>query len=79
LPEELRKEFGYPDSPELRGTWPIREEVIPLHNISVTCRVPGVKKATLQPGNLNLPLIKFEDGVEVIVPEVSMHAMVVFE
>ena len=79
LPEELRKEFGYPDSPELRGTWPIREEVIPLHDIRVICRVAGVKKATLQPENLELPLTKVADGVSVLVPKVSMHSMVVFE
>jgi len=79
LPEELRKEFGYPDNPELRGTWPIREEVIPLHDIRVTCRLPDAKKATLQPGNQSLPLRKMKDGVEVIVPKVEMHSMVVFE
>jgi hypothetical protein len=62
LPEELRKEFGYPDSPELRGTWPIREEVIPLHDIRVTCRMPGVKKATLQPGDQDLPLRRVDGG-----------------
>ena len=79
LPEELRKELGYPDSPELSGTWPIREEVIPLHDLRVTCRVPGVKKATLQPGGVDLPLRRVEGGVEVLVPKVEMHAMVVFE
>ncbi len=79
LPEGLRKEFGYPDRSELRGTWPVREEVIPLHDIRVSCRVPGVRKATLQPGNRELPLKKVKDGVEVVVPKVEMHAMVVFE
>jgi hypothetical protein len=79
LPEELRKELGHPDSPELRGTWPIREEIIPLHDIRVTCRIAGVKRATLQPGNLNLPLHAADGGVEVVVPRVEMHAMVVFE
>jgi hypothetical protein len=79
LPEELRKEFGYPDSPELRRTWPIREEVVPFHEIRVTCRVPGVTKATLQPGDLDLPLRRVDGGVEVLVPKVEMHAMVVFE
>ncbi len=64
----------YPDSPELSGTWPIREEVIPLHDIRVTCRVPGVTKATLQPGGLDLPMRRLDDGVEVQVPKVEMHA-----
>jgi len=45
----------------------------------VTCRVPGVKKATLQPGKLDLPLRRLKDGVEVVVPKVEMHDLVVFE
>ena len=48
LPDELNKQWGFPDQSELRGTWPIREEVIPLGNIKVRCRVPGVTRATLQ-------------------------------
>jgi hypothetical protein len=79
LPEELQKEYGYPNRSELRGTWPIREEVIPLHDIRVVCRVPGVKKATLQPENVDLPLKSLPDGVVVSVPKVEMHSMVVFE
>jgi hypothetical protein len=45
----------------------------------VISRLSAVKKATLQPGNLDLPLIKVKGGVEVRVPKVEMHAMVVFE
>ena len=41
LPEELNKQWGFPNQSELRGTWPIREEVIPLSGIRVTCREPG--------------------------------------
>ena len=63
----------------LRGTWPVREELIPLHDIRVTCRVPGVNKATLEPEHVELPLIRQADGVEVIVPKLMMHSMVVFE
>ena len=36
LPEELNKQWGFPNQSELRGTWPVREEVIPLSNIRVT-------------------------------------------
>jgi hypothetical protein len=79
LPAELRKRFGDSDRSELRGTWPIREEVIPLHDLRVICRIAGVKKATLQPENRDLPLRKGKDGVEVLVPKVEMHSMVVFE
>ena len=57
----------------------MREEVIPLSNIRVTCRIPGIKKATLQPGGVNLPLTKTENGMQVIVNNLEMHGMVVFE
>ncbi len=79
VPEELNKQWGFPNQSELRGTWPVREEVIPLNNIHVICRVPGIKKATLQPGAIDLPLTKIEAGVEVTVNNLDMHAMVVFE
>jgi hypothetical protein len=78
-PPEVRKRFGLSDDSELRSTWPIREEVIPLHDIQVRCRLPGVTRATLQPEGLALPLRRIPDGVEVIVPRVTMHAMVVFD
>lgn len=79
LPEELSKQWGFPNQSELRGTWPVREEIIPLHNIKVICRKPGVTKATLQPENLTLQLERVQDGVHVTVPELGMHSMVVFE
>ncbi|QEH36089.1 Trehalose utilization [Aquisphaera giovannonii] len=79
LPEELRKQYGFPDRSELRGTWPVREEVIPLHDVRVLCRVPGVRRATQQPEGRDLPLHAIEGGVEVVVPVVEMHSMVVFE
>ncbi len=79
LPEELNKQWGFPNQSELRGTWPVREEVIPLSGIQVTCRVPGVTKATLQPGAIDLPITPTADGVVVTVPPVEMHSMVVFE
>jgi hypothetical protein len=75
----LNKQWGFPNQSELRGTWPVREEVIPLNGIKVRCRVPGVTKATLQPGGMTLPLRKTDDGVVVTVNDLSMHAMVVFE
>lgn len=80
LPEELNKQWGFPNQSELRGTWPVREEVIPLSKIRVQCRIPGITKATLQPGGTNLPLAKTLDGVLVVtVNNLEMHAMVVFE
>ena len=71
--------MGFSQPVRARGTWPIREEVIPLHGISVICRAPGIKKATLQPGGLELPIQRTADGIEVTVNNLGMHAMVVFE
>ncbi len=79
LPEELQKLHGHPDRSELRGTWPTREEIIPLHDIRVICRVPGVRRATLQPEGQELQPKKIPEGLEVIVPKLEMHSMVVFE
>jgi len=64
----------------LTGPWAVRREVIPLHNITVRCRVSGVTKATQQPENISLPLKTLPDGaVEVVVPKVEMYSLVVFE
>ena len=79
LPKELQKSWGFPNQSELRGTWPIREEVIPLCDIKVRCRVPGVQKATLQPENMPLPLTNKNGAIEVVVPKLNMHSMVIFE
>jgi hypothetical protein len=79
LPEELNKHWGFPNQSELRGTWPVREEIIPLSGIRVRCHVPGVTKATLEPGSIDLPISKTDNGLEVIVNDLGMHSMVVFE
>ncbi|MDB5298868.1 MAG: Trehalose utilization [Phycisphaerales bacterium] len=79
LPKEIRARYGLPASSELHGQWPIREEVIPLHDITVRCRVPGITRATQQPEGLNLPITRTADGIVVTVPNVGMHSMVVFE
>ncbi|MCU0961805.1 MAG: beta-galactosidase trimerization domain-containing protein [Pirellulaceae bacterium] len=79
LPEELSRQWGFPNQSELRGTWPVREEIIPLHDIKVICRMPHVRRATQQPEGIVLPLVPRPDGVEVTVPVVGMHTLVVFE
>jgi len=77
--EKRFKQFGFPNAWELRGTWPVREAVIPLHEIEVVCRQPGVLRATLQPEGLELTLAQSHDGVRVTVPKIELHSMVVFE
>ena len=80
LPAELEMKWGFPNQSELRGTWPVREEVIPLRDIRVICRDAGVTRASLQPGGIDLPLERIDGGgVRVTVNRVDMHSMVVFE
>jgi hypothetical protein len=79
LPAELQKSWGFPNQSELRGTWPVREEVIPLHDIKIRCRLPHITKASQQPEGRPLPITHTSDGIEVTVPKVEMHSMVIFE
>jgi hypothetical protein len=80
LPAELETKWGFPNQSELRGTWPVREEVIPLRDIRVISRQANVQRATLQPGGQDLPIERLADGAaRVTVPQLEMHAMVVFE
>ncbi|MBA3483175.1 MAG: ThuA domain-containing protein [Pirellulales bacterium] len=79
LPEELNRKWGLPAQSELRGVYPNREEVIPLTDIRVRCREPGHWRVMLQPENMPLQVKQSGDGVEVVVPQVNMHSMVVFE
>jgi len=59
--------------------WAVRREVIPLRDLKVRCRIPGLTKARQQPENLHLPLTRTPDGVEVTVPKLEMYSLVVFE
>jgi hypothetical protein len=79
LPKDLREKYGVPEPSELRAAWPVREEVVPLHDVTVRCRLPGVARASQQPEGLRLPLSRKGDVVEVTVPKVMLHSMVVFE
>lgn len=71
--------MGLPARSELLRVYPNREEYIPLHDIRVKCREPGDWRVMLQPENLALDVHRVEDGIEVIVPVLKMHSMVVFE
>lgn len=58
---------------------PIREEIIPIHDVKVYCKLPGVTKAFLEPDRKPLRIVKHGDGVETTVPVVELHNIVVFE
>jgi hypothetical protein len=57
----------------------MRMEVIPIRDIKLTARGIHPTKALLVPGNQSLPITETAAGVEVTVPELQTHAMVVFE
>ena len=61
------------------GNPPMREEVVPIHNIRVVIRDPNLQRATLQPEGLLLPLQRNAQGTTVTVPELKLHSMVVAE
>lgn len=69
---------GYALTREIRYM-PVREEVIPIHDIEIRCAVPGIAKAFLEPGGMPLKLTKITGGVAVTVPKVELHSIVVFE
>jgi hypothetical protein len=58
---------------------PLREETLPIHDISVSFRDYKLARIHLEPGGLDLP--KKTDGTTttVIVPRLDIHAMVVAE
>ncbi len=58
---------------------PLREEIVPIHDIRVSFTNPGITRVHLEPEGLNLPIHRTRDHVEVVVPKLSIHSMVVAE
>ena len=59
---------------------PLREEVLPVHDIAVTFRGYAIKRVRLEPQGLELkPEKGGDDLVAVTVPKLAVHAMVVAE
>ena len=54
-----------------------REETLPVFDIKVTFHGPAVARVFQEPEHLPLPLRKVGDGVEVTVPRLEVHSMVV--
>ncbi len=57
----------------------MREDILPIPNIKVTIADTSVNSAYQEPGHTPLPITKNNDGVQVTVPSVDIHTMVVFE
>ncbi len=58
---------------------PLREEVLPIHDIRVRFRGYEITRAHLEPDGKALPLTKVGDQLEVSVPKLEVHALVVAE
>ncbi|MEI6915690.1 MAG: beta-galactosidase trimerization domain-containing protein, partial [Armatimonadota bacterium] len=58
---------------------PMREDIVPITGIKVTMAGTRIKTAFQEPEHVSLPLKKTAKGVEVTVPKVDIHSMVVFE
>ncbi len=59
---------------------PLREEVVPIHDIRVTFRPDySIGRVHLEPGGVELPIQKSESGISIVVPKLEVHAMVVAE
>ena len=56
-----------------------REETLPISDITVALTGPNIAAAFQEPGHHPLTLTRTADGVEVTMPRLEVHAMVVFE
>jgi len=66
--------------PENRyGAIPTIEDVIPLHEVTLTVRLPRPSRVYLAPSGEELPFTYNRHRVSVTVPRVDGHAMVVFD
>jgi len=58
---------------------PQREDTVPVRNIVVTLTGTNAGSAFQEPGHIALQVYPVANGVQVTVPEVAIHSMVVFE
>jgi len=58
---------------------PLREETLPVHDIKVLFKGYDITRVHLEPGGAKLATKKTSDGIEVTVPKLDVHSMVVAE
>jgi hypothetical protein len=56
-----------------------REEILPISGIQVALSDPKITTARQEPGHQPLPLTRTADTVQVTLPRLDVHAMIVFE
>jgi len=57
----------------------MREEVVPIQGIKVLFKTNKISKARQEPEHLDLTIKEVDGGLEVVVPRLSLHSMVVAE
>jgi hypothetical protein len=58
---------------------PLREEVVPIHDIKVKFRGYKVRSVRVEPGAEGIQGVRLDDGIEVTVSKLTVHSMVVAE
>lgn len=58
---------------------PLREETLPIHDITVRFRGYAIDRVRLEPDGKDLEAVKVDGGLEVTVPKLAVHATVVAE
>src|SRR5687768_18027873 len=58
---------------------PLREEVLPIHDIRLELTGYKVKSIHQQPEGKELPVIAAKDGVKVVVSKLEVHSILVLE
>lgn len=61
------------------GNVSLREEIVPLADIRVLFRDASIRRVHLEPEAQDLPITRTDEGVQVTVPKLGLHSMVVAE
>ena len=67
-------------APMMRGGVEVLEDFPTLYQTEVKITVPEeIKKATLIPQNIELPIVKSGEKYQIVIPEITGHQMTVLE
>ncbi len=58
---------------------PLREEIVPIHDIRITLRGYNIRKAHLEPEGREIEVKGTQESAEILVPRLDVHTMVVVE
>jgi len=64
---------------EPKSEVPLREEVVPIHDIRVRFTGPAPRRVHLEPGGVDAEAKRDGDVTEITVPRLDVHLMVVAE